>query len=167
VLKQVRQRVGPDFPIFMRISQFKMMDYTARLAETPQELAAFLEPLADAGVDLFDCSIRRFHQPAFDGSDLNLAGWVKKLSGKPTMCCGGIGLGSGAVDFGDANAYKVIAESSLSEVDKVCAMLDRGEFDLVSLARAILGDPAWPAKVRQGREAELTPFTAEQMLRLS
>ena len=167
VLKQVRQRVGPDFPIFMRISQFKMMDYTARLADTPQELAAFLEPLADAGVDLFDCSIRRFQQSAFEGSDLNLAGWVKKLTGKPTMCCGGIGLGAGAVDFGDANAYKVLAASSLAEIDKVCAMLDRGDFDLVSLARAILGDPAWPAKVRQGREAELTPFSAEQMLRLS
>jgi 2,4-dienoyl-CoA reductase-like NADH-dependent reductase (Old Yellow Enzyme family) len=167
VLQEVRRRVGADFPIFMRISQFKMMDYTAKLAETPQALAGFLEPLADAGVDLFDCSIRRFQQPAFEGSELNLAGWVKKLTGKPSMCCGGIGLGAGAVDFGDANAYKVQAASSLSEIDKVCAMLDRGDFDLVSLGRAILGDPAWPSKVRQGREAELTPFSAEQMLRLS
>jgi 2,4-dienoyl-CoA reductase-like NADH-dependent reductase (Old Yellow Enzyme family) len=167
VLQEIRRRVGPDFPIFMRISQFKMMDYTAQLAETPDQLADFLEPLADAGVDVFDCSIRRFQTPAFADSDLNLAGWVKKLSGKATMCCGGIGLGSGAVDFGDADAYKATATASLSELDSLCEMLERGDFDLVALARAILGDAAWPAKVRQGREHELKPFTADLMLTLS
>ena len=168
ILDEVRRRVGPDFPIFMRISQFKMMDYTAELADTPAALADFLEPLAGAGVDVFDCSIRRFQQPAFDGSHLNLAGWAKKLSGKAAMCCGGIGLGAGSLDFlGDANAYKATATSSLSELEALCGMLDRSEFDLVSLARAILGDAAWPAKVRQGREHELKPFTADLMLTLS
>jgi 2,4-dienoyl-CoA reductase-like NADH-dependent reductase (Old Yellow Enzyme family) len=167
ILQEVRRRVGPDFPIFMRISQFKMMDYTARLADTPQQLAAFLEPLADAGVDVFDCSLRRFQQPAFDGSHLNLAGWAKKLSGKAAMCCGGIGLGAGSVDFGDADAYKATATASLTDLDSLCEMLDRGDFDLASLARAILGDAAWPAKVRAGREHELKPFTADLMLSLS
>lgn len=167
VLEEVRRRVGPDFPIFMRISQFKMMDYTAQLADTPDHLAEFLGPLADAGVDVFDCSIRRFRQPAFPGSSLNLAGWAKKLTGKAAMCCGGIGLGSGSVDFGDADAYKATATASLTELDALCAMLDRDEFDLVSLARAILGDAAWPRKVRQGLENELKPFTADLMLTLS
>jgi 2,4-dienoyl-CoA reductase-like NADH-dependent reductase (Old Yellow Enzyme family) len=167
ILEEIRRRVGPDFPIFMRISQFKMMDYTARLADTPDHLAEFLEPLADAGVDLFDCSLRRFQQPAFAGSHLNLAGWVKKLTGKPTLCCGGVGLGSGSVDFGDENAYKATASASLSELDALCEMLDRGDFDLVSLARAILGDATWPLKVRQGKEHELKPFTADLMMSLS
>jgi 2,4-dienoyl-CoA reductase-like NADH-dependent reductase (Old Yellow Enzyme family) len=167
ILEEIRRRVGPDYPIFMRISQFKMMDYAARLADTPDHLAEFLEPLADAGVDLFDCSLRRFQQPAFAGSPLNLAGWVKKLTGKPTLCCGGVGLGAGSVDFGDENAYKATASASLSELDALCDMLDRGDFDLVSLARAILGDAAWPRKVRQGREHELKPFTADLMMMLS
>ena len=167
VLGEIRSRVGPDFPIFMRISQFKMMDYTARLADTPDHLAQWLEPLADAGVDLFDCSLRRFQQPAIEGSALNLAGWVKKLTGKPTLCCGGVGLGTGAVDFGDANAYKTTASASLSELDVLCDMLDRGDFDLVSVARAILGDAAWPKKVREGREHALKPFTADLMMALS
>jgi 2,4-dienoyl-CoA reductase-like NADH-dependent reductase (Old Yellow Enzyme family) len=167
ILEETRRRVGPDFPIFMRISQFKMMDYTARLAETPAQLAHLLEPLVDAGVDAFDCSIRRFWQPAFGGSDLNLAGWVKKLSGKPTLCCGGIGLGEGAASFGDAGVYGKTADASLAELDRLCAMLDRGEFDMASLARAILGDAGWAAKVREGREHELKPFTADLMMSLS
>jgi 2,4-dienoyl-CoA reductase-like NADH-dependent reductase (Old Yellow Enzyme family) len=167
VIEECRRRVGPDFPIFMRISQFKMMDYTASLAETPDELAGLLEPLADAGVDVFDCSIRRFWQPAFAGSDLNLAGWVKKLSGKPTIACGGVGLGEGAASFGDTGVYGKTASSSLAELDRLCEMLERGEFDLVSVARAILGDAAWAAKVRRGLEHELKPFTADLMLTLS
>jgi 2,4-dienoyl-CoA reductase-like NADH-dependent reductase (Old Yellow Enzyme family) len=83
------------------------------------------------------------------------------------MCCGGIGLGSGSVDFGDANAYKATATASLSELDELCEMIARGDFDLASLARAILGDAAWAAKVRQGHEHELKPFTADLMLTLS
>jgi 2,4-dienoyl-CoA reductase-like NADH-dependent reductase (Old Yellow Enzyme family) len=167
VLTECRRRVGPDFPIFLRISQFKMMDYTARLAETPQDLATFLEPLAEAGVDVFDCSLRRFWQPAFPGDDRNLAGWVKHITGTPTLCCGGIGLGEGAASFGDAGVYGKAADTSTRELDRLCTMLERGDFDLVSVARAILGDPAWPAKIRQGREQELKPFTPDLMMTLS
>ena len=159
VISECRRRVGPGFPIFMRISQFKMMDYTAQLARTPEELADLVEPLSDAGVDLFDCSQRRFSQPAFPGSSLNLAGWVKKLTGRPTMTCGGIGLGEGAANFGDAGVYTATAAASSDRLDRLCAMLDDGEVDLVAVARAVLGDPAWAAKIRDGRAREVVPFS--------
>ena len=44
----------------------------------------------DAGVDIFHCSQRRLGK--FEGSDLNLAGWVKKLTGKPTITVGSVSL---------------------------------------------------------------------------
>jgi len=58
---------------------------TTRLAHSPAELERFLQPLVDAGVDMFHCSTRRFWEPEFpeENSDMNLAGWTKKLSGKP------------------------------------------------------------------------------------
>ena len=65
VIEQCRRAVGEEFPILFRYSQWKQQDYHARLASTPEELAAFLQPLADAGVDLFDCSTRRFWEPEF------------------------------------------------------------------------------------------------------
>ena len=58
--------------------------------KTPAEMADWLEPLADAGVDVFHCSQRRFWEPAFEGSDLNLAGWAKKVTGKPTITVGSV-----------------------------------------------------------------------------
>ena len=60
LIRAVRKAVGPDFPISLRISQWKLQDYAAKLATTPQEMEAWLVPLAEAGVDIFHCSQRRF-----------------------------------------------------------------------------------------------------------
>jgi 2,4-dienoyl-CoA reductase-like NADH-dependent reductase (Old Yellow Enzyme family) len=34
----------------------------------------------------------------------------------------------------------------------------RGDFDLVSVGRSLIGDPDWVAKMRDGRAAEIRPF---------
>ncbi len=85
IIREIRKKVGPDFPIILRYSQWKQQDYTARLAPTPQELEAFLKVFVDAGVDCLHVSQRRYWEPEFpeiDGANgLNGAGWAKKLTG--------------------------------------------------------------------------------------
>ena len=103
---------------------------------------------------MFHCSTRRFWESEFEGSDLNLAGWTKKLSGKPVITVGSIGLDS---DFISAFAEKRPAANV--GLDRVMSMVDKGEVDLVAVGRALLVDPAWAAKVRDGRLSELIPFT--------
>jgi 2,4-dienoyl-CoA reductase-like NADH-dependent reductase (Old Yellow Enzyme family) len=92
ILRAVRAAVGADYPVIIRLSQWKSQDFTVQLAKTPQEMEAWLRPLADAGADLFHCSQRRFWEPEFEGCDLNFAGWAKKLIGKPTITVGSVGL---------------------------------------------------------------------------
>jgi 2,4-dienoyl-CoA reductase-like NADH-dependent reductase (Old Yellow Enzyme family) len=46
-------------------------------------------------------------------------------------------------------------------LDGLLARLERGEFDLVAVGRALLQDPAWLEKARQGRVEEITGFTPE------
>src|SRR3546814_692667 len=92
IVSAIRRRTSPDFPIMLRWSQWKLQDYGAKLVDTPAELEEFLTPLVDAGVDIIDCSQRRFWEPGFEGSDLNLAAWSKKITGKPTMTVGSVGL---------------------------------------------------------------------------
>ncbi|HQN52373.1 MAG TPA: NADH:flavin oxidoreductase, partial [Phenylobacterium sp.] len=92
ILKAVRQAVGPDYPVIIRISQWKQQDYEVKLAKTPKEMEAWLTTLTDAGADILHCSQRRFWEPEFEGSDLNFAGWAKKLTGVPTISVGSVGL---------------------------------------------------------------------------
>lgn len=163
VMQACRNAVGPTFPIFFRFSQFKQVDYKARLFQTPKELAAFVEPLTDAGVDVFDCSQRRFWEPEFEGSDLNLAGWTKKLSGKPVMTVGSVGLDGDVV----ASLRQGVEVSSAASLDRLEAMLDRGDFDLVGVGRALLADPKWVAKVQSADTAGLTGFSRAALQSLS
>ncbi len=153
ILKAVRAEVGPDYPVIIRLSQWKQQDYTVQMAKSPDEMAAWLQPLADAGADIFHCSQRRFWEPEFEGSDLNFAGWAKKLTGRPTITVGSVGLsGEFIAAFGGES-------SKPASLDELMRRFDRGDFDLVAVGRALISDPDWAAKVRDGRTAELSDFS--------
>lgn len=153
----IRAALGPDFPILLRLSQWKQQDYAARLAATPAEMEAWLVPLAEAGVDIFHCSTRRFWEPEFAGSDLNFAGWAKKLTGRPTITVGSVGL---STEFMTSFAG---AGSETSDLSELIRRFERGDFDLVAVGRALLQDPAWVTKIKEGREGELARFDAASM----
>ncbi|MZD03599.1 12-oxophytodienoate reductase [Streptomyces sp. SID5785] len=161
IVAAVRAVVSPEFPVIFRYSQWKQEAYDARLAETPEELEAILAPLAAAGVDAFHASTRRYWVPEFDDSDLNLAGWTKKLTGKPAITVGSVGLDG---DFLRAFAGE---GAPVQGIDDLLDRLERDEFDMVAVGRALLQDPQWAAKVLGGRFDELTPYDAAALKTLS
>ncbi|MER7876583.1 NADH:flavin oxidoreductase [Streptomyces solisilvae] len=154
----IRERVAPDFPVVLRFSQWKADHYDTRLAENPKELEAVLTPLAEAGVDAFHASGRRYWQPEFPdtGSDLNIAGWAKKVTGKPVITVGSVGLDS-VFQPGSLSG----ANAAVETIDRLLDRLERDEFDLVAVGRALLADPEWGDKVLNGRMSELIPFTKD------
>ncbi|PWW10911.1 NADH:flavin oxidoreductase [Mangrovibacter plantisponsor] len=164
IVRAVRAAVGPDFPLILRVSQWKQQDYSARLAETPQEMTEWLVPLVEAGVDILHCSQRRFWEPEFpeiDGSEgLNFAGWAKKLTGAATISVGSVGLSG---DFFGAFGGQ---GSETAGLDNLYTRMERGEFDLIAVGRALLSDPQWAHKVRSNRTAELLGFRAEDLAAL-
>jgi 2,4-dienoyl-CoA reductase-like NADH-dependent reductase (Old Yellow Enzyme family) len=171
IIQECRRRAGPKFPMQIRFSQWKGQEYAARLASTPQELGRFLEPLAAAGIDAFHCSTRRFWEPEFEGSDLNLAGWTKKITGKPTITVGSVSLDVDfTVSLGRLPAPAARpggSDGRAARFDRLLEMLARGDFDLIAVGRAELADPNWAAKVRDGRFTELAPFTPEVLKTLA
>lgn len=144
----------------IRLSQWKPGAYDEKLATTPQELEAWLRPLIDAGVDLLHCSQRRFWEMEFPGSDLNFAGWAKKLTGVPVITVGSVGLSGEfiAAFRGDG--------STPTPLDELVRRFDRGDFHLVAVGRALLMDPQWVQKVREGRTDELLGFDKAALARL-
>jgi len=157
IVKAIRAAVGPDFTIIIRLSQWKQQDYKSRLAATPAEMEEWLLPLKEAGVDIFHCSQRRFWEPEFEGSDLNFAGWAKKITGQPTITVGSVGLEG---DFMGAFAGQGTEKADLSELIR---RLERGDFDLVAVGRALLQDPEWVKKVKEGNTDDLLNFSAESL----
>lgn len=159
LVRAVREAVGPDYPIALRFSQWKQQDYAARLAPTPELLEAFLKPLCEAGVDIFHCSTRRFWEPEFEGSELNLAGWTRRLTGRPTITVGSVGLDGEFVQF-MRETDKVARPTG---IEGLLTRLERAEFDLVAVGRALISDPEWARKVREGRQEEILGFSREAL----
>ena len=159
IIKAVRAAVGPGYPIIFRFSQWKQQDYTARLAPTPELLEQFLAPLSDAGVDIFHCSQRRFWEPEIESSELNLAGWTRKITGKPCITVGSVGLDGEFLQF-MVNTDKV---AQTANIDGLLERLDADEFDLVAVGRALLVDPQWADKVREGRFEDIAPFSRDAL----
>ncbi|MBA0180955.1 NADH:flavin oxidoreductase [Pectobacterium carotovorum] len=161
IIRAVRAAVGEDFPLILRVSQWKQQDYSARLASSPQEMTDWLAPLVEAGVDILHCSQRRFWEPEFpevDGLEgLNFAGWAKKLTGAATISVGSVGLTS---DFFAAFGGE---GSGTAALDNLYARMEREEFDLIAVGRVLLSDAQWVQKVRSGQTDKLRGFDAADL----
>ena len=153
LVEAVRAAIGSDFPLILRVSQWKQQDYDARLADTPEMLRSIFEPIAAAGVDIFHCSQRRWWQTEFEGSPLNFAGWMRKLLGRPVITVGSVGMAGAmsTVDVGEAS-------KAVADLQPLAHAVQRGDFDLVAVGRALLADPAWVEKVRLAQFDRLVPF---------
>jgi 2,4-dienoyl-CoA reductase-like NADH-dependent reductase (Old Yellow Enzyme family) len=163
VTQAVRAAVGPDFPVIFRVSQFSQEDYQARIADTPAEFGTILGALVDAGADAFHASQRRFWEPQFEGSDLNLAGLARHLTGKPAITVGSVGLKG--PDIGDLLSGQG-GNAGPAGLAELRARIERGEFDMIAIGRALLTDPNWANKVREGRLDELRGFDLGSLGRL-
>jgi len=147
--------------VTLRFSQWKLQDFNAKLAQSPAELEAFLKPLCGAGVDLFHCSQRRFWEPEFEGTGLNLAGWTKKLTGKPTIT-----VGSVALDQDFTRSFAAGETASLTGIDELLDRLARNEFDLVAIGRSLIANPDWPTIVAAEGISNLKTFNRSALANL-
>ena len=161
IVQEVRKRCGEEFPIILRFSQWKQVDFSAKMAKDPEQLKRFLTPLSEAGVDIFHCSTRRFWEPEFEGSDLNLAGWTKKLIGKPTISVGSVSLNEEFV-----TTYREGGHADAVGIDELIRRMEAGEFDLIAVGRAQIANPDWVKLIEQHREKELKAFDREILQQL-
>lgn len=162
IVSVVREAVGPEFPIIFRFSQWKLSDYDAIIAETPDALGEILKPLADDGVDIFHASTRRVWEPGFEGSDKTLATWTRELTGKPVIAVGSVGLDK-TFRTGHFTRTEDPTSKSRVNVEELAMWRARDDFDLIAIGRALLSDPQWANKVRDGRLDELSDFDSSAL----
>lgn len=145
VVAAVRAAVGPDYPIIFRFSQWKGTDYAASLVDDPAQLTELLAPLVEAGADVLHPSTRRHYVPGFPDHDaeLSLAGWTKRVTGKPVIAVGSVGL---ETQFRSEKRGEIIQPAP---VDRLVEQFEAGEFDIVAIGRALLSDPTWVNRLRR------------------
>jgi mycofactocin system FadH/OYE family oxidoreductase 2 len=133
IIDAVRIAVGPDFVVGLRLVGDMLVDGGTTLDDT-KVLAAKVE--ASGKVDYLSiCAGRAGHIPAMLfplGSFVYLAAGVKEVVNLPVICHGRIN--------DPAQAERILNDN---------------QADLVGMARALICDPEWPNKAREGRPDEI------------
>jgi len=139
VIRRIREQVGSDFPIILRISGDYLVDGGIDLRETE-----YMAPLlVEAGVSAFHVSAgiipdlaHRIIPPMGTprGVNVNLSAALKDVVDVPVMTVGRIN-------------DPFLAEDILA----------RGDADMVMMGRAFLADPEFANKAREGRFDEIAP----------
>jgi 2,4-dienoyl-CoA reductase-like NADH-dependent reductase (Old Yellow Enzyme family) len=160
IARAIREAVGSEFILSFRFSQWKEVDYNAKIVETPDELRLMLSAMQSAGIDVFHASTRRFFMPEWPGSNLGFAGWCKSLTDVPVIAVGSVGLDVDVMDNLFGKEARPTGEEGLRELVR---RFENGEFDLVSVGRSVIGDPQWVRKVQERRYADIRPFSKDDL----
>jgi 2,4-dienoyl-CoA reductase-like NADH-dependent reductase (Old Yellow Enzyme family)/thioredoxin reductase len=136
IIKGIREEVGSDYPILFRMSAEEFIEKGRKIEES-KRVAKLLE---EAGVSVLDVtvgtygSMRTMIEPMSypEAWKIYLAESIKKVVSIPV-----IGVG-------------VIRSPDVAE-----EILEKKKVDFVALGRAMLADPYWPQKVREGREKDI------------
>ena len=161
IVAAIRAATGPDFVIGFRFSQWKEVNFDTRVVDTTAELGAMLAILRAAGVDVFHASARRFWIPEWDGSDLGIAGWSKRLTDAPVIAVGSVGLDVDVMENFLGREATSTGEEGLRELVR---RFGNGEFDLISVGRGHIGDQGIINKMRDGRLGDIRGFTRKDVL---
>jgi 2-enoate reductase len=171
LVKEIRGRVGPDYPIMYRIdlslalnaTYGALMDQVGSLRNFKKERSVaqtldYMTNLVKAGVDLFDVDLGSYdnwwlpHPPSSmpAGCYLPVAHLVKEYFAET-----GLRTNAGL-------PVPVVAVGKLGYPDLAEKALDDGDCDMIMLARPLLADPEWPNKAFAGRVEEIRPCIGDQ-----
>lgn len=152
VSKAVREAVGEDFTVGIRISQGKVNDFYHKWADKEKDAKIIFGELGQAGLDYIHVTEYEAWQPAFPDAEDMQATDSAFGDGGPT-------LAALAKKYGK---LPVIANGNLHDPDKAKEILEKGDADVVTLGRGALGDSNWVNKLKNDEKIE--EFKPEKVL---
>ncbi|MDR7076844.1 2,4-dienoyl-CoA reductase-like NADH-dependent reductase (Old Yellow Enzyme family) [Neobacillus niacini] len=140
VSEAVREAVGPNFTVGIRISQRKVNDSEHKWSGKEKDAEIIFGQLGKAGLDYIHVTEHKACKPAFDTSHVSLAAFAKKYGKIP-----------------------VIANGNLEDPSKSSEMVEQGAADVVTLGKGALANHDWVNKVKNGEP--LSEFNPAEVLR--
>ena len=58
------------------------------------------------------------------------------------------------------------ASGTDNNLSRLLFLLERGDFDLVAVGRALITNPDWPKKIKAGLDKELIPYSPDALNKL-
>jgi 2,4-dienoyl-CoA reductase-like NADH-dependent reductase (Old Yellow Enzyme family) len=151
VSKAVREAVGQEFTVGIRISQGKVNDYFHKWADKEKDAEIIFGDLAQAGLDFIHVTEFEAWQPAFSqGEEVNAA---------DSTIQDGLTLAALAKKYGQ---LPVISNGSLHDPEKAKSIIEKGEADVITLGRGALANSDWVNKVKHGQP--VVAFVPEKTL---
>jgi len=153
IISSSKKSTSDNFIVGIRFSQWKQQDYEAKIANNIDELNKFISELSKSDPDFFHTSMRRFWEPEFESSNLNLSACVKQLSKIPVIAVGSVGLDK---DF--IKLYEGDHEAKIGNFDKLFNTFENDSFDMIAIGRALLSDPNLIEKLENSNFKDMVPF---------
>ncbi len=137
VIQEVRQRVGPEFPVSVRLS----MEEAIRGGYTAEDMQAILPDMVRAGADIIHASFGTHGSPAGITSppaeyEPGFNAWLAKKAKEVV-------------------SVPVIAVGRFNDPAQADEVIGRGDADLAAFGRQFLADPDFLLKARAGRSGEI------------
>lgn len=158
VVARVREKVGDDFPIGVRFLGEECIKHGFTLLDS-REIALRMAQLGVAYVSLsaggkFEDAIHKPGEPLYPYTGFS---GDRCMPGDNYPDAHNLYLAEGVKKYLTAHGCKtpVIAVGKISTPQLAEEILQEGKADLIGMARALLADPYWPKKVKEGRESEI------------
>jgi 2,4-dienoyl-CoA reductase-like NADH-dependent reductase (Old Yellow Enzyme family) len=152
VSKAVREAVGNEFTIGIRISQGKVNDYQHKWAGKEKDAEIIFGQLGSAGLDYIHVTEYEAWQPAFSEGEGTVA--TESAFGDH-----GASLATLAKKYG---GLPVLANGHLEDPARAQEIIEKGEADVVTIGRGALANGDWVKKVKNGKPLE--EFVPEKVL---
>lgn len=152
VTKAVREAVGNDFTVGIRISQGKVNDYTHKWEGKEKDAEVIFSQAVSAGVDYIHVTEYEAWQPAFPQGEGTAA--TDSAFGD-----GGLSLAALARKYGKV---PVIANGHLENPIEASKIIEKGEADIVTIGKGALANHDWVNKIKNGEALE--DFNPEKIL---
>lgn len=152
VSKAVREAVGQDYTVGIRISQGKVNDYSHKWQGKERDAEIIFGQLGQAGLDFIHVTEYEAWQPAFPEGEGTTAT-------DPAFGDGGASLARLAKKYSN---LPVIANGHLENPGTATEIIGKGEADVVTLGKGALANHDWVNKVKAGEP--IADFQPEKIL---
>ncbi|MCF6248345.1 MAG: FAD-dependent oxidoreductase [Desulfobacula sp.] len=140
IIEMIRDRVGPEFPIGVRMAGNDFVIGSTTDDLTP-EIAKVYE---QAGVDVINVT----------------GGWHESKIPQLPMELPRSGFSYLAMNIKQAVSVPVMASNRITTPDHAEQIILDGQADMVNLGRVLIADPFWPKKAQKGKSEEIRPCVA-------